>query len=326
MGGSKDKYMSDRQGSNELESSILSLFVSVIIPVYNDAKRLKICLECLENQTYPKNSYEVIVIDNGSDEGENIISVVANFKQAIAAYESLPGSYAARNKGITQAKGEVIAFTDADCTPANNWIENGVKNLLQTPECGLVAGKVEILFQNPNRLTTAELYQKIFNPMPQQEFIEREKFGATANVFTFKSVIDKVGNFDATLKSGGDVEWGRRVYAFGYKQIYAEDTCVAHLARYSIKQIYKKTIRIVGGHYNLQQRLADSFIQSNKIFLRNLAYDLIPPLKVTTRIFLDRRLKGVDQKIKVTLVLFFIRYIVVKEKLRLKLGGIPARE
>lgn len=318
--------MNDRQGSNEVETRIPPPFVSVIIPVFNDAKRLKICLECLENQTYPKNRFEIIVIDNGSEEAENIASVVTNFKQAIAAYESLSGSYTARNKGISQAKGEVIAFTDADCIPATNWIENGVKNLLQTPECGLVAGKVEILFQNPNRLTTAELYQKIFNPMPQQEFIEREKFGATANVFTFKSVIDKVGNFDATLKSGGDVEWGRRVYAFGYKQIYAEDTCVAHPARYSINQVYKKTIRIVGGHYNLQQRLANSFIQSNKIFLRSLAHDLIPPLKVTARIFLDRRLKGVDQKIKVTLVLFFIRYTVVKEKLRLKLGGIAARE
>ncbi|HAA30818.1 MAG TPA: glycosyl transferase family 2, partial [Cyanobacteria bacterium UBA8553] len=74
-------------------------FVSVIVPVFNDAKRLKICLDALEHQTYPKHLYEVIVVDNGSDKNEDIEGVVAQFGQAIASYESIPGSYAARNKG-----------------------------------------------------------------------------------------------------------------------------------------------------------------------------------------------------------------------------------
>ncbi|MGL4504066.1 MAG: glycosyltransferase, partial [Planktothrix sp.] len=57
-------------------------FVSVIIPVFNDLDRLLVCLQSLENQTYPKKSYEVIVIDNGS--AEEIKSVVLQFSQVVA--------------------------------------------------------------------------------------------------------------------------------------------------------------------------------------------------------------------------------------------------
>lgn len=99
------------------------LFVSVIIPVLNDSERLKLCLEALEHQTYPKKLYEVIVVDNGSD--QSIGSVVSKFTQATATAESHPGSYVARNKGILIAQGDIIAFTDADCIPALDWIEKG---------------------------------------------------------------------------------------------------------------------------------------------------------------------------------------------------------
>ena len=72
-------------------------FVSVIIPVYNDSKRLQICLNALDNQTYPKDKYEVTAIDNGSD--EEVSPLVSVYRQAKAIYEAKPGSYAARNKG-----------------------------------------------------------------------------------------------------------------------------------------------------------------------------------------------------------------------------------
>jgi len=58
-------------------------FVSVIIPVYNDSIRLRTCLQALEEQTYPQSSYEVIVVDNGSD--ESIEPIVAEFSQMKAS-------------------------------------------------------------------------------------------------------------------------------------------------------------------------------------------------------------------------------------------------
>ena len=300
-------------------------FVSVIIPVFNDAKRLKICLEALEHQTYPQSLYEVIVVDNSSDAGEDIEGVVAQFEVAIASYESTPGSYAARNKGISLAKGEVIAFTDADCIPAPDWIEKGVKNLLSVPNCGLVAGKIEMFFKNPHQLTTVELYESIMVLTQQQEFLEKHQYGATANVFTFRSVIERVGAFDASLKSSGDMEWGQRVASFGYQQLYADDTCVAHPARYSFRELYQRTLRHAGGHYDLQLKRGDSFWKRNALFVLSLVRDLTPPLMFAFNVFLDSRLKSFDQKVRVSLVMFFIRYVSAWEKLRLKFGGVSVR-
>jgi glycosyltransferase involved in cell wall biosynthesis len=304
---------------------IHNLFVSVIIPVFNDAQHLKICLEALEKQSYQKNLYEVIVVDNASDPKENIAGVVSQFPQARTVYESHPGSYAARNKGISLSKGDVIAFTDADCIPALDWIEKGVKNLLRVPNCGLVAGKIQVFCKNPNQITPVELYEKIL-ALPQQQFLEKDKYGATANVFTFRSVLETVGCFDEKLKSSGDLEWGQRVYSFGYKQIYAEDTCVAHPARSSFEQIYKRTIRLAGGFYDLRIRKESSFFKRNIIYLNNLFKNLIPPLMWMMTTFSNQELKKIDEKLKVAIVMVFIRYVYAWEMIRLKLGRVSARE
>jgi glycosyltransferase involved in cell wall biosynthesis len=300
-------------------------FVSVIIPVFNDAERLKLCLAALENQTYPQGRYEVIVVDNGSDPNEPMAATVAQFQQAMIAEEKMPGSYAARNRGIALAKGDVIAFTDADCIPAANWIEQGVAALLQVPNCGLVAGKIEIFFKNPKRLTPVELYESLM-ALPQQEFLEKHHYGATANVFTFKQVIEQVGTFDASLKSSGDVEWGQRVAAFGYTQIYSEATCIRHPARHSFPQLYKRTLRHAGGHFDLQQKQTANFFHRNRLFLQSLLQDLTPPLMFMVTVFRDPRLQNWQQKLSVSLVMFFIRYVSAWEKLRLKFGAISARE
>jgi glycosyltransferase involved in cell wall biosynthesis len=300
-------------------------FVSVIIPVFNDPTRLKICLEALEKQTYRKSQYEIIVVDNGSDAKANITSVVTQFSHAFYADESTPGSYAARNKGISLAKGEIIAFTDADCIPAFDWIEKGVKQLLKVPNCGLVAGRIEIFFKDSERATPVELYESM-TAFPQKQLLEQRHYGATANLFTFRNVLDEVGFFDANLKSNGDVDWGRRVFARGYQQVYADDTCVHHPARHSWEQLYKRTIRMAGGIYDLQNRKEYSWMRQNVSFLISLSISLVPPLMFTVNTFLDSRLSGFNQKFKVCLVMFFVRYVSAWEIIRLKLGGVSARE
>jgi glycosyltransferase involved in cell wall biosynthesis len=299
-------------------------FVSVIVPVFNDIERLIICLQALEQQTYQKHLYEVIVVDNASDTEQNVAGTVSQFSQAIATFESDPGSYAARNQGIAIAKGSVIAFTDADCIPRLNWIEEGVKALFLLPNCGCVAGKIEVFFKDVNHPTPVELYEYL-TAFPQQKLIEESHFGATANVFTFRAVIEKVGQFNPYLKSRGDLEWGQRVYVSGYQQIYADHVCVAHPARHTFQQLYLRTIRMTGGQYDLASQSTSSFLQDNFLFLRSLVLDLIPPLMFIATICLDSRLKGFTKKIKVALVIFFVRYVSAREKLRLKFGGISSR-
>lgn len=301
-----------------------SPFVSVIIPVFNDGEHLKICLAALQQQTYPRSDYEVIVVDNGSDQAEQIEAVVAPFAQAIVIQELTPGSYAARNRGIAQARGEIIAFTDADCVPAADWIEQGVKNLRQTPNCGLVVGRIDMVFQNADRLTWVEQYEQVMG-FQQQAHLERYRYGSTANVFTFRQVIDRVGLFDASLKSNGDFEWGRRIYAHGYQQVYAADTCIAHPARHSFAQLYKRTVRLAGGIYDAQIQKCDTAVQRHKFFVRSVLEDLASPVLTVAETVFNPDVKGVNQKILIYWINLFVRYVRAIEKVRLKLGGVSTR-
>lgn len=299
-------------------------FVSVIVPVFNDSERIKLCLYALEKQTYPKQLYEVIVVDNGSDEEHSIKDIVTQFGQAVAAYESRPGAYAARNKGISVAKGDIIAFTDADCIPTTDWIEKGVANLQSVPNCGLVAGKVTFFSKQPDKPTTVELYDSLMG-IPQKRFIALH-YGATANVFTFRSVIDRVGNFDDTLKSSGDGEWGQRIFTAGYKQIYADDTCVAHPARSTYSQICKQTKRITGGWHDMRIKQGYS---SFSLLKDIITLDLKPPVKTIFRLMVGQQIypwsegsaKGIAQKIEFLYVMWYVRFVVIGERIRLFFGG-----
>lgn len=299
-------------------------FTSVIIPVFNDAEHLKVCLAALEQQTYPKHLYEVIVVDNASDGAEKIEAIVNQFGQAIAAYEATPGSYAARNTGIALARGEVIAFTDADCIPAIDWLEKGVTNLVKIPGCGLVAGRINIFFKDPNQATLIELYESVF-AFPQQYFLDRYRGCATANLFTWRRVMEQVGLFNPNIKSGGDLEWGHRVYALGYQQIYADDACIAHPARSSFVQLHKKFIRIAGGVYDLYVKQAHPFQTKIKTLLRVILDDLLRALESISYTFQYSDLEASRQKFGVSLIILLVGYISILEKIRLQFGGVSSR-
>lgn len=297
-------------------------FVSVIVPVYNDAQRLKLCLAALDQQTYRSDRYEVIVVDNGSDPGENIGAIASQFKQALVTQELSPGSYAARNKGLSLAKGEIFAFTDSDCIPAPDWLEKGICHLLEQPNCGLVAGRIDVFFQDPNRATATELYDSIALGFPQDKFIEQRKAGATANVFTWRHVVDQVGTFNARLKSHGDMEWGKRVHAAGYQQVYADDALVQHPARYSFDELQRRIVRLVGGVYDLYITQESSTWKRNRRFLRILLGEFgLQRLGSDLKVLRDSRLQGLDQKFKVLGVMLRVKYVTVYEKIRLKLKG-----
>lgn len=293
-------------------------FVSVIVPVFDDPARLEVCLRALENQTYPKSLYQVIVVDNGSP--ESVECVVSRFGQARAGFEGRAGSYAARNRGLALAAGEVVAFTDADCIPSPDWIEKGVATLLGAPDCGLVAGRVDLFFADPRRPTAVELYESVAY-LQQRKHVETHGFGATANLFTRRSVFERAGLFDDGMKSGGDVEWSQRVSSCGYALVYADDARVAHPARRSLGQLYRRKVRTAGGVRDLKRRKG----YSRKRRAWGLLAGLAPPLRAAAEVLSDRRLKGAKEKLKVIAVLLFAHYAQAWETLRLALGGRPRR-
>lgn len=288
-------------------------FVSVIIPVFNDSERLNLCLQALEEQTYPKNLYEIIVIDNASE--EEVESVVGRFSQTLYTRESKPGSYAARNKGISLAKGDIFAFTDSDCIPNRDWLERGIARLLQVTNCGLVAGRVNLFFKDKERPTTAELYDSI-TFLQQNKYIKDLHFGATANLFTFKSIFKRVGLFDAKLKSGGDKEWGNRVFASNYELVYCDDACVNHPTRHSFRELREKVIRVTGGLHDLQVKDNTALwmlIRQLRKFLQ------LPALSIFRSVSSEKRLKRSEHKVRVMLMMIIVHYIKYWTRIQLQL-------
>lgn len=220
-------------------------FVSVIVPTYDD-RRLVLLLEALRGQTYDRERYEVIVCDNGSRTNvSEHVTAIAKDVSARTVFEARPGSYSARNAALREATGEVLAFTDADCLPAADWLASGVAALSRGAAPDLVAGRVEV-FASGFRMTATELFETV-NAFPQQRYVERDRFGATANLFVRREVVDGIGPFDATLRSGGDREFCNRAIDAGFVIVYDDAVVVRHPARRTLRELRRKQRRTSRG-------------------------------------------------------------------------------
>lgn len=119
--------------------------VSVIVPAYNEEKRIKNCLESIVNQDF-KKEYEVILVDNNST--DNTVKIARKFFPLIGIVsEHTQGVYFARIRGVKEAKGEIIAFTDADSIVPSFWLSKIVK-MMENPKVVGVGGTVNLIPKN----------------------------------------------------------------------------------------------------------------------------------------------------------------------------------
>jgi glycosyltransferase involved in cell wall biosynthesis len=290
--------------------------VSVIVPVYNDPARLRACLAALNDQSYPPDRFEVVVVDNGSS--PPVRTWLTDSERIRGFSESLPGSYAARNRGISNARGEIVAFCDADCLPHPDWIEMGVARLTDDTGAHLVGGKIEIFPRDRLRPTAVELYEMV-TYLRQREYVERRGFAATANLFAFRSVFEEVGRFDEIAKSSGDVEWCQRAVARGFRLVYADRARVRHPAQSSLRGLMRRVARLVGGARDIHRRRAVRWEDDRT------AIDHLVPLPYALGLMRHPVLRTPREKLSVAAVAFALRYYEIYEGLRLTLGGVSRR-
>ncbi len=268
-------------------------FVSVIVPTYNHWEVLKLCINALEKQSYPKEFFEVIVVNNDKNTlAPPDLVMPSNF---VLLDEEKPGSYTARNKGIQYAKGEIIAFTDADCIPDKDWIKNAVRQL----ECGSdrVAGRIEIVFQN-GKLNWLEVFEKVY--AFNQDMNAKNGVSVTANLVTWKKYFEEIGLFDDRLMSGGDFDWNDRATQKGIGIDYADNVLVLHPPRSSSKDFFKKIRRTTGGLYKLKEG-------NHRWFLKYFILGYLPPIRNITYTLLNKKVS-----LKERLIAIFVYYCVIK--------------
>jgi glycosyltransferase involved in cell wall biosynthesis len=292
-------------------------FVSIIIPTFKDWGRLSFCLNSLSRQSYGHENFEIIVINNYVGDK----APADYFPQNCNVYtEEKPGSYAARNLGISKSTGDIIGFTDSDCIPDIDWINNAVKAFNENKDCDRIAGRIRLYYKS-EKLTKAELYEKIY-AFNQDIYVEQDGSGVTANMFTYRHVFDNVGIFKENLLSGGDYEWAVRARDAGFKIKYAEDVIVNHPARFHLNELVKKAKRVGGGQAGFNDSSNFTLFQS----LLQFVYDLRPPVKSIPLIIS----KGKDLHISQKLLIFYIRYylsvITAREKFKVSLGKAAQRE
>jgi glycosyltransferase involved in cell wall biosynthesis len=221
--------------------------VTVIVPAYNEAPRATRCIAALRNQTYPRELLQIIVVDNGSEDGT--FELLQGIDGITALRETRPGSYLARNLGLAHATGEVVFFTDADCVADQAWVEKALVHF-RGANVGIVAGAVELFSENPVAPTAGELFESCF-AFKQADNV-KGSFCVTANWASPRRVLDQVGHFDGRLKSGGDAELSARIANAGYRFEFAPDAVVRHPARATIQGLMAKKRRVVGGKYVLE--------------------------------------------------------------------------
>ena len=234
-------------------------FVSVVIPVYNDPDGIENTLKSITEQSYLNDNHEVIIVDNDStDDTRRVAERVAERQSNVRVIveEEVQGSYAARNRGIDHAEGEILAFLDANMIVEGDWLESAVESIKRR-KADYMACDVE-LYVDGGRETIAGAYNRRTG-FPIEQYIERNHFAPTCCLFVRQWVVEEHGPFDARLVSGGDVEFGNRVHDAGIELEYEPTVTAYHPVRSSIRELLQKSFRVGKGSGQLARYYPDRF-------------------------------------------------------------------
>ena len=171
--------------------------VSVVIPVFNGERFLREAVQSVLDQKY--SPVEIIVVDDGSTDGT---ATLARSLPETVRYlsQTNQGPAAARNRGIEQAKGSLIAFADADDLWPAAKLELQLPYLISDPKIDIVLGRIQLLSET------------VDGPTQGQEAGFSVNLGSAV---IRKSVFERVGLFDETMRYSEDVDWFMRARESG---------------------------------------------------------------------------------------------------------------
>jgi len=266
--------------------------ISVIIPAYNAENVIKDCLISLLSQNYPKNNYEIIVVDDGSSDKTK--EIVKNFKNVRLIEQNHKGPAAARNLGVRKSKGDIILFTDADCVPSKNWIKFMTEPFKDKTIVG-VSGTYRTL--NKNSLIARFAGYEIEERHEKMKYEKTIDFIGTFSAAYRKNIFIKFGGFDENfpIASGEDTEFSFKISEKKLKMVFEPRAYVYHrhpdtLIKY-LKQkfwrgywrilLYKKHTKKLVKHSYTPRRLFIEIILTGVTLL----FFLLTILKIISFIF-----------------------------------------
>lgn len=207
--------------------------VSVVVPVYNERRIIHRCLDALLAQTYPQDRREILVVDNNSTDGTP--DVVQQYPVKLLYERGIQTSYAARNRGIRHAQGEIVAFTDADCVPQPDWLASLVSGFSDANVVGC-AGVVRPL-ETENII--GQFIGRV-HPLSSQ-VVGGLWYVITANAAYRRSALLAAGLFEEQLFTAGDIDMSLRLQLEGYGEIWpVPEAVVLHSYDESWKAMWRR--------------------------------------------------------------------------------------
>lgn len=213
--------------------------VSVVVPALNARATIGACLAALERQTMPRQQYEVMVVDDGSRDGTADLARAQGARVVRLEHTSGPG--AARNAGIRAARGALVVFTDSDCEPCEDFLEQLVQPLEDDPVVGATKGTY-LTRQRPLVARFVQLeYEERYRHTRRHRWID---FVDTYAACFRREDLLRVGGFDTRLRQCQDQELSFRMAAAGIKIRFVDNARTYHRHADRVSVYLRKKYRI----------------------------------------------------------------------------------
>lgn len=221
---------------------------SIVIPSYNREKLLHGCLTAIVALDYPHDSFEVIIVDDGS--AQHLSEVILPFLHRISLRilrQKNSGPARARNFGAEHARGELLAFLDDDCAPRKDWLKQ-LELAVSRSAGALIGGKT---FNGCRNNIFAEVNQRLLDAVSDWfrntgsplQFFPSNNFVVAAHEF------QEIGGFDATFSVAGgeDREFCARWLRSGRQLVSAPQACIDHFHPQTMRSFLNMHFRYGGG-------------------------------------------------------------------------------
>ena len=195
---------------------------SVVIPCFNAERTLDQCLVSVTRAAALHGSAEILLVDNGSADAS--VEIAAAFPEVTVLHEQRRGPAAARNRGLRCAVGRFVAFTDADCRVAEDWLVRA-EDYFDDSDVAAVGGRIDGC--KPRNAIQHWMNER--GILDQEHALaSRPPFVQTANAVYRTAQVRACGGFDEQLRTGEDVDLSIRVTLRGGRLTFAPDVAVEH--------------------------------------------------------------------------------------------------
>lgn len=188
-------------------SALEGTVISVVIPAWNEEEYIARTLDALHCQTLPRKNFEIIVVDNASTDRTAALARI--YGADIIVHEPNKGTNYARQRGIDESIGEIVAFLDADCIPPPEWLEKiFVKLSSRQNRCAAIAGSY-VFHVNPtdSLFLAQEIYRWIVMPTMSTLFgrlLGRGGILIGGNFASYRENFQKINGLDTSFTFFGD--------------------------------------------------------------------------------------------------------------------------